>query len=56
MLYLGLGNKDQAMSLLEKAYEEGSYWRFTLKRGHRWSPLRADPRFQRLLRRVGLPE
>ncbi len=44
------------MSRLEKAYQEGSYWLFTLKHEPRWSPLRSDPRFQRLLRRVGLPE
>jgi serine/threonine-protein kinase len=56
MLYLGLGNKDQAMARLEKAYQEGSYWLFTLKCEPRLYPLRSDPRFQRLLHRVGLSE
>src|ERR1700686_4597870 len=55
-MYAGLGDKDKAFELLEKAYQEKSLelsWH--LKADLRIDNLRPDPRFQRLLRRVGLP-
>jgi TolB-like protein/DNA-binding winged helix-turn-helix (wHTH) protein/Flp pilus assembly protein TadD len=52
IVYVGLDNKDQAMAWLEKAYAERfSPW--VLMRPC-FDPLRSDPRFQDLLRRVGL--
>ena len=53
-VYVGMGNKDQALSWLEKAYEEHSNELTSLKVSPAYDPLRADPRFQDLLRRVGL--
>jgi tetratricopeptide (TPR) repeat protein len=53
MIYVALGDKDQAMGWLEKGYEE----RFNpgvLERPC-FDALRADPRFQSLAHRVGLP-
>jgi TolB-like protein/DNA-binding winged helix-turn-helix (wHTH) protein/Flp pilus assembly protein TadD len=52
MVYVGLGEKDQAMAWLEKAYAERfSPW--VLMRPC-FNPMRSDPRFQDLLRRMGL--
>lgn len=54
-IYAGLGNKDKAFDLLEQAYRGKSLdiaW--TLKPDLRVDSLRADRRFQDLLRRTGL--
>ena len=53
MIYAALGDKDQAMSWLEKGYEERFNPGVLLRPG--FDPLRSDPRFQYLLRRIGLP-
>ena len=52
LIYVGLDEKDQAMTWLEKAYGE----RFNPSVLIRpcFDPLRSDPRFQDLLRRIGL--
>jgi TolB-like protein/DNA-binding winged helix-turn-helix (wHTH) protein/Flp pilus assembly protein TadD len=52
MVYVGLGENDQAMAWLEKAYAE----RFnpSVLRRPAFDPLRSDARFQKLLHRVGL--
>ena len=55
LLYASLGDKDQAFAWLEKAYHERSLMVFVLKADARFDSLRSDPRFQDLLRRVGLP-
>lgn len=54
--YMGMGNKDQALAWLEKAYAQHSNVMVTLKVDPAWDPLRSDPRFQNLLRRVGFPQ
>lgn len=54
-IYAGLGNKDKAFEFLDKAYRERSWdlpWQ--IKADVRIDNLRSDPRFQRLLRRLGL--
>jgi serine/threonine-protein kinase len=56
LVYAGLGEKDQAFKWLEKAYEERYGWITMLKLEPRFDPLRADPRFQSLLRRMNFPE
>lgn len=53
MVYTGLGEKDQAMIWLEKAYEE--HFNPSILVRPCFDPLRADKRFQDLLRRVGIP-
>ena len=55
-VYIGLGDKDQAFAWLEKAYEERSNYVAYLKVFPIVDPLRSDPRFADLVRRVGLPE
>jgi tetratricopeptide (TPR) repeat protein len=55
-IYAALGDKDQAFHWLEKAYEERSDVMTVLKEERAFDPLRSDPRFQDLLRRIGLPQ
>jgi TolB-like protein/DNA-binding winged helix-turn-helix (wHTH) protein/Flp pilus assembly protein TadD len=52
--YLGLGEYDQAFSWLEEAYEEQSNLLQFLKVHPIFDPIRDDPRFADLVRRVGL--
>jgi len=54
VIYTGLGEKEQAFKWLEKAYEERSGRLVYLEVEPMFDPLRADPRFTDLLRRVGL--
>src|SRR5713226_8847351 len=54
-IYAGLGEKDQAFACLERAYAQRDARLVELKVDARLDPLRADPRFKDLLRRVGLP-
>jgi TolB-like protein/DNA-binding winged helix-turn-helix (wHTH) protein/Flp pilus assembly protein TadD len=51
-VYAALGDSDQAMTWLEKGYEERFNPGVLLRPG--FDPLRSDPRFQTLVRRVGL--
>ena len=56
LIYVGLGEKDQAYSWLEKAYAERARRLWALKVNPAWDSLRSDPRFANLLRRIGLPQ
>lgn len=51
--YVGLDDKEQAFAWLEKAYSQRSNVLTSLKVEPRYDPLRNDPRFQDLMRRVG---
>jgi TolB-like protein/DNA-binding winged helix-turn-helix (wHTH) protein len=54
-IYAGLGEKDKALELLEKAYQERALeLSSSLKADFRIDSLRSDSRFQNLLRGVGL--
>lgn len=55
LVYAGLEDKDQTFTWLEKAYEERFNRLAYLKVEAFWDPLRSDPRFADLLRRVGIP-
>jgi len=55
-VYGVLGDKDQAFAWLEKAYEEHDTSMPSLKVFVAWDPLRSDPRFAEMIRRVGLPQ
>ena len=50
---LGLGERDRALGLLEKAFDERSSQMCFLNVEPLWDPLRPDPRFREVLRRVG---
>jgi TolB-like protein/DNA-binding winged helix-turn-helix (wHTH) protein/Flp pilus assembly protein TadD len=52
VVYAALGDKNQAMTWLEKGYEERFNPGVLLRPG--FDPLRSEPRFQELLRRIGL--
>ncbi|MBZ5513914.1 MAG: tetratricopeptide repeat protein, partial [Acidobacteriia bacterium] len=55
LVYAGLGEKDRAFEWLERAYrihDSGMCW---LKVDQPLDPLRSDPRFQALLRRMNFP-
>ena len=53
-IYARLDEKDRAFELLEQAFEERSPWMPFLKSHRGFDPLRDDPRFQDLLRRMNL--
>ncbi len=55
VVYAGLGENDEAMEWLEKALAEHNAGLMTLKVHPVFDPLRSDPRYQDLLRRIGLP-
>jgi tetratricopeptide (TPR) repeat protein len=52
VIYTALGDRDQAMTWLEQGYEERFNPGVLMRPG--FAPLRSDPRFQTLARRVGL--
>jgi hypothetical protein len=54
ILNAALGERDQAFASLEKAYQAHDVQFQFLGVSPEWDPLRSDPRFQDLLRRVGL--
>jgi eukaryotic-like serine/threonine-protein kinase len=54
-IHVGLREGERAMEYLEKAYEDHSHWLIYLHIDPSMDPLRDKPRFQHLLRRVGLP-
>jgi tetratricopeptide (TPR) repeat protein len=55
LVYAGLGDRDQALAWLEKAYAERSDYMPYLKLEPMLDGLRSDPRFAALVQRVGLP-
>jgi serine/threonine protein kinase/Flp pilus assembly protein TadD len=55
VLYAGLGERDQAFQCLERAYAAHDIQLQYLKVDPGIDPLRSDPRFQDLVRRVGFP-
>jgi TolB-like protein len=54
--YMSVDDKDEALECLEKAYRKHSWWLVTLLVDPSLAPLRNDPRFHDLVRRVGLPQ
>ncbi len=56
LVHLGLGEHDAALAQLERGYELHTYRILWLAVDRRWDPVRDDPRFQSVLRRIGLAE
>jgi hypothetical protein len=52
LVYVGLGDKSRAFEFLDKAYAERSEWMVELNGEPEFDPIRKDPQFQALLRRV----
>jgi hypothetical protein len=53
-IYARLGDKDEAFSLLNRAYEQRNMWLMNLKVDPRFDNLRSDSRYENLLLRIGL--
>ncbi len=58
LVYAGLGEKDQAFAWLQMAYEEhnGGFWMIFLKVLPLFDNLRSDPRYNLLLKKMGLEQ
>jgi serine/threonine protein kinase len=56
VLYADLGDKDQAFQWLNTAYEEHDLFLIRFRTNFALDPLRSDPRFAELARKVGLPQ
>jgi len=54
LIYAALGDKDQAFAWLEKSVEQHDLTTAHLKVDQRFDPLRSDPRFAELVKRIGL--
>ena len=55
LIYVGLGENDQALEWLEKAEEQGVPLHH-INVDQRFNSLRSDKRYQQLLRRIGFPQ
>jgi hypothetical protein len=55
LVYAGLGEKEQAFNWLEKSFGAHDKGLTFLKIDPLLDPLRSDPRFHNLMRRVGFP-
>jgi len=54
-IHVGLGEADHAIEYLERAYDEHCHWLIYLHIDPGMDGIRSNPRFQELLRRMGLP-
>jgi len=54
-IHNGLGETDEALTQLEKAFEEDALWLVWLNIDMNLANLRDDPRFQRLIRKLNFP-
>jgi len=54
LVHLGLGNNEQALRWLQAAYEERAEWLVIVAPSAIFDPLRPDPRFSALMRKVGV--
>ena len=55
-IYAALGDKDKAFAELEKSFADKDYFLPRIKLDPFMDPIRDDPRFKDLLKRMGLPE
>jgi hypothetical protein len=55
-IYVGLGEKDRALDLLEKAIEGRETGLTYLKVVPQWDSIREEPRFKDLMRRIGFSQ
>jgi TolB-like protein/Tfp pilus assembly protein PilF len=52
IIYLGLGDRARALDYLERAYADDSQWLIYLKLDRIFDPLRSDPRFAALMKKM----
>ncbi len=56
MVHVGLGEHDLALKALEQGIRDRDFRAIYLGIDSTWDPLRENPRFIKLLERVGLPQ
>ncbi|MCA1604567.1 MAG: hypothetical protein LC775_03600, partial [Acidobacteria bacterium] len=56
VIYVALGDKDKAFAWLDEADKVRDLNVVRVKHDPRFAPLRSDPRFADLVRRIGLPQ
>ena len=54
--YAELGDSERAFEWLNIAYQEHDEWLLSLRTERSFDPIRSDPRFAELMRKVGLPQ
>jgi TolB-like protein/Tfp pilus assembly protein PilF len=54
LVHTGLGERDEALDWLEKAYEERDIWLTWLKQDPTFDSLRSEPRFTALIKKIGV--
>ena len=52
IVHLGLGNRQRALDYLERAYASDSQWMGWLNKDRMFDPLRSEPRFVALMRKL----
>ena len=55
LVHAALNEPDEAFRWLDRAVADRSHWLVWLARDSRWAPIRGDPRFAAIERRVGVP-
>jgi TolB-like protein/DNA-binding winged helix-turn-helix (wHTH) protein/Flp pilus assembly protein TadD len=56
VVYIGLHENAQALDLLDRAYRERDFELINLIGGNTFQPLKSEPRFRELIRKMRLPE
>jgi tetratricopeptide (TPR) repeat protein len=54
LVYLGLGDRARALDYLERSYDADTQWLGWLKNDRTFDPLRSEPRFVALMRKLHL--
>jgi TolB-like protein/Flp pilus assembly protein TadD len=55
LVSVGLGDRQQTLAWLQRAYDERSNWMVWLLKDPRWDRMRGDPAFEAIVERVGFP-
>ncbi|MBI4832865.1 MAG: hypothetical protein HY801_15195, partial [Candidatus Lindowbacteria bacterium] len=55
-LHFALGETEQGFAWLEKAIEDRDHWLCFIKINRMFNSVRTDPRFKRIIERIGAPE
>jgi len=56
LVHIGLHENQSALDFLEEAYRDRDFELISLTPGSTFKPLRLEPRFRELMRKIGLPE